>query len=122
MAVSAIVYLFADSLFAKDSPQRIYSKALKLILQDERCVYLLGDKIQAHGEDTGRGRRRHVASSRYIKDGIERVRIMFYLKGSKKRGKAFAEVAKIDGIWDYRFLYVETEGILPETLVIIDNR
>lgn len=122
MVVSAIAYLFVNSLFAGDSPQRIYSKALKIILQDERCVELLGDKILAYGENTGRGRRRHVVNSRYIKDGIERVRIMFHLKGTKKKGKAFAEVAKIDGCWNYRFLYVETEGILPETLVIIDNR
>lgn len=122
VAVSVLVYLLVNSFWANDSPQRIYSKALKLVLQDDRCKELLGDKISAHGEDTGRGRRRHIINSRYVKDNIERVRIMFHLKGDRKKGRAYAEVAKINGRWNYRFLYVETEGIFPDTVVIIDNR
>lgn len=64
-AFGALAYYLLEQFFAPDSPQRIYSKSLKLIQDDDRCLHALGEKIAGHGEDTGRGRRRHVAHHRY---------------------------------------------------------
>ena len=62
---------------ASDSPQTIYSKVLKQVQQDEKCQDTYGSGIKGYGEDTGRGRRRHIANQRYVtKDGEERVRVM----------------------------------------------
>ncbi|KAH7729563.1 Protein F56B3.11 a [Aphelenchoides avenae] len=63
-AFGALAYYLLDQIFASDSPQRIYSKSLKMIQADERCLAVLGEKIAGHGEDTGRGRRRHIAHHR----------------------------------------------------------
>lgn len=60
VAIGALIYCLFDYLWAPDSPQRIYSKALKAIKNDAQCADLLGDSIKGFGEDTGRGRRRHI--------------------------------------------------------------
>lgn len=46
------------------------------------CIawHVLGDQILAHGEESGRGRRRHIANKRFQKNGQERLRIMFHIK------------------------------------------
>lgn len=112
-----------EQFFASDSPQAIYSNALKLIKNDDRCEELYGTGIKGYGEDTGRGRRRHIASQRYItKEGEERVRVMFHVKGDRHTGKVFAEIAKKDGNWDYRFIYTVTDDTVPRTVVLVDNR
>ena len=112
-----------EQFLAGDSPQTIYSKALKMVRDDERCEALYGTGIKGFGEDTGRGRRRHIAHQRYItNEGEERVRVMFHVKGDRHTGKVFAEVAKKDGMWDYRFVYTVTDDTIPKTVVLIDNR
>lgn len=77
-----LAYFLLEQFWAGDSPQRIYSKSLKLIRNNPQCIDIFGSKIAGYGEDTGRGRRRHITSSRYIKDGQKRVRVMFHLKAS----------------------------------------
>lgn len=114
-------YLF-DSFWAQDSPQRIYSNALKLIRDDVQCKELFGSQIAAHGEASSRGRRRHIANKRYIKDDEERVRVVFYIKGEKQAGKVTVEVANVNGVWNYRFLLVETNGIMRDSIVLINNQ
>lgn len=47
---------------------------------------------------------------------------MFHVKGSRHAGKAFAEMANVDGTWTYRFLLVETSQFPAETIVLVDNR
>ncbi|KAI1715520.1 TIM21 domain-containing protein [Ditylenchus destructor] len=120
--IGAIGYFLVIEMFKADSPTRIYSKALKMIKNDVRCIDLFGSSIKGFGEDSGRGRRRHVASKRWTDvDGNERVRVMFHIKGDQREGQAFAEMIKKEGQWDYRFLYASTSGI-PQTVVLIDNR
>uniref|UniRef100_A0AC34PWT2 Mitochondrial import inner membrane translocase subunit Tim21 n=1 Tax=Panagrolaimus sp. JU765 TaxID=591449 RepID=A0AC34PWT2_9BILA len=123
VALGALGYYFIEQFLAPDSPQTIYSKALKLVRQDDRCEDLYGPAIKGFGEDTGRGRRRHIANHRWMtKDGEERVRIMFHVKGERHTGKVFAEVAKKDGNWEDRFVYTVTDDTVPKTVVLLDNR
>lgn len=121
-ALAGLSYYLFDYFWAKDSPQRIYSNAIQLIRDDVRCLDLFGVQIAAYGETSGRGRRRHIANKRYVKNGEERVRIVFHIKGAKKKGKATAEVANIGGVWDYRFLLVETDELVRDSIILIDNR
>lgn len=54
--------------------------ALALVREDGRCQDLFGPTIAGFGEETSRGRRRHVAHHKYEKDGRQRIRVLFHLK------------------------------------------
>ncbi|KAK6044049.1 Ribosomal Proteins L2, RNA binding domain protein [Cooperia oncophora] len=78
--LGVFVYLLAGEFFAEDSPQKIYSSALSLVREDGRCQDLFGPTIAGFGEETSRGRRRHVAHHKYEKDGRQRIRVLFHVK------------------------------------------
>ncbi|KAK6751842.1 hypothetical protein RB195_003333 [Necator americanus] len=120
--LGVFVYLLAGEFFAEDSPQKIYSSALALVREDGRCQDLFGSTIAGFGEETSRGRRRHVAHHKYEKDGRQRIRVLFHLKGDRDEGIAQAEMEQRDGDWQWRFLYVETKRRPKTTHVLIDNR
>ncbi|WKY07284.1 hypothetical protein Q1695_007039 [Nippostrongylus brasiliensis] len=120
--LGVFVYLLAGEFFAEDSPQKIYSSALSLVREDGRCQDLFGSTIAGFGEETSRGRRRHVAHHKYEKDGRQRIRVLFHLKGERDEGIAQAEMEQRDGEWQWRFLYVETKKRPKVTHVLIDNR
>lgn len=48
--------------------------------EDGRCRDLFGSTIAGFGEETSRGRRRHVAHHKYEKDGKQRIRVLFHIK------------------------------------------
>ncbi|KAK6014232.1 TIM21 protein [Ostertagia ostertagi] len=83
---------------------------------------LFGPTIAGFGEETSRGRRRHVAHHKYEKDGRQRIRVLFHVKGERDEGIAQAEMEQRDGEWQWRFLYVETKRRPKTTHVLIDNR
>uniref|UniRef100_A0AC35GPF5 Mitochondrial import inner membrane translocase subunit Tim21 n=1 Tax=Panagrolaimus sp. PS1159 TaxID=55785 RepID=A0AC35GPF5_9BILA len=123
IALGALGYYFVEQFLASDSPQTIYSKVLKQVQNDERCQETFGAGMKGYGEDTGRGRRRHIANQKYVtKEGEERVRVMFHIKGDRNTGKVFAEIAKRDGQWDYRFIYAVTDDTIPKSIILLDNR
>ncbi|XGW27125.1 hypothetical protein V3C99_007604 [Haemonchus contortus] len=120
--LGVFVYLLAGEFFAEDSPQKIYSSALALVREDGRCQDLFGPTIAGFGEETSRGRRRHVAHHKYEKDGRQRIRVLFHVKGERDEGIAQAEMEQRDGEWQWRFLYVENKRRPKTTHVLIDNR
>uniref|UniRef100_A0A0K0CW29 Mitochondrial import inner membrane translocase subunit Tim21 n=1 Tax=Angiostrongylus cantonensis TaxID=6313 RepID=A0A0K0CW29_ANGCA len=127
--LGVFIYLLAREFLAEGSPQKVYSKrslqfysALALIRRDESCQELFGPTIAGYGEETSRGRRRHVAHHEYQKDGKQRIRVLFHLKGERNEGIAQAEMEQQDGKWQWRFLYVETKIRPKTTHVLIDNR
>lgn len=120
-ALGLLAYVLFEQFFSYESPQKIFSSALSMIRADERCQELFGSSIAGYGEESARGRRRHVAHQKYEKDGRERIRVVFHLKGTKARGIAQAEMEK-DSSWEWRFLLVQTHGPSSETHVLIDNR
>ncbi|VDM57400.1 unnamed protein product [Angiostrongylus costaricensis] len=119
--LGVFVYLLAREFLAEGSPQKFYS-ALALIRRDETCRELFGPTIAGFGEETSRGRRRHVAHHKYQKDGKQRIRVLFHLKGERDEGIAQAEMEQQDGKWHWRFLYVETKRRPKTTHVLIDSR
>lgn len=56
----ALFYAIFSELFSGKSPNGVYSKALDRCIGDERIKTSLGEPIQGYGEETRRGRRRHV--------------------------------------------------------------
>ncbi|CAB3406219.1 unnamed protein product [Caenorhabditis bovis] len=120
--IGAFFYVLAGEFFAEDSPQTIFNKALEIVRNDGRCMDMFGATIAGFGEETSRGRRRHVAHHKYEKDGRERIRVLFHVKGERDEGIAQAEMEKRDGDWQWRFLYVENKRRPKTTHVLIDNR
>ncbi|GMT21744.1 hypothetical protein PFISCL1PPCAC_13041, partial [Pristionchus fissidentatus] len=119
-ALGAFAYILLDTFFAEDSPNKIYNRALSVIRDDPRSQDLFGASIAAFGE--GKRRRNNIANHKYEKDGEQRVRILFHIKGDRAEGNAQCEVVQRDGDWETRFLFVETKTSPKITHVIIDNR
>eukprot|EP00112_Aurelia_sp_Birch-Aquarium-sp1_P022837 Seg658.7 transcript_id=Seg658.7/GoldUCD/mRNA.D3Y31 product="Mitochondrial import inner membrane translocase subunit Tim21" protein_id=Seg658.7/GoldUCD/D3Y31 len=63
-----IWYVLSELLFSF-SPNSVYSKALKKVKHNQAVLDAVGDSFKAYGEETSRGRRRHVSHQDYIVDG-----------------------------------------------------
>uniref|UniRef100_A0A914W376 Mitochondrial import inner membrane translocase subunit Tim21 n=1 Tax=Plectus sambesii TaxID=2011161 RepID=A0A914W376_9BILA len=95
VCLAGLTYLLFEEFVSSKSPNKIYGDALRIIRQNDRCVDLLGWPIKAHGEETGRGRRRHVWNTSYEKDGHRRIRVAFHVKGPIAHGVAQVEVEEV---------------------------
>uniref|UniRef100_A0A0R3RIK6 Mitochondrial import inner membrane translocase subunit Tim21 n=1 Tax=Elaeophora elaphi TaxID=1147741 RepID=A0A0R3RIK6_9BILA len=120
IVMGSMAYLLYEEMLAPGAPQIIFSKALSLIKKDPDCLRLLGDSIMGYVE--GRGRMKQVAHHIYKKDGNDRTRVVFNVKGTRREGIATCEMEKSDGNWEWRFLIVSSADLVPESVVLIDNR
>lgn len=58
-----------------------------------------------------------------MKDGLNYLRIKFYLKGARKNATVHAEVKENKwGMYDYRYLFVQLDDYPKTTIVLEDNR
>ena len=117
-----ILYAVFRELFSWDSPNVIYSKALKLCKSDPRVIEAIGQPIKGFGEMTSRGRRRHVSHLQYEKDGQQVVRVKFYLKGPKNGATVHLEAYKQKTGHRFRYLFVELDNSRNDVIVLEDNR
>ena len=56
-----VLYTVGQELFSGQSPNSLFQKASDACVANEKVQDLLGPPIKAFGEETRRGRRRHVA-------------------------------------------------------------
>ncbi|CAH1183732.1 unnamed protein product [Phaedon cochleariae] len=119
-----LFYAVFRELFSSKSPNSVYSNAVKKCLADHRVEDKLGHPISAYGEENRRRRRQHVSHVIYTgKDGRQHLRMKFHLKGSFHSGTAHLDMVENDaGNYEYRYLYVEVDDMLRNTIVIEDNR
>ena len=57
----AVLYIVAREMLSGESPVALFQKASDQCVENEKIQDLLGEPIKAFGEETRRGRRRHVA-------------------------------------------------------------
>ncbi|OZC09117.1 TIM21 protein [Onchocerca flexuosa] len=112
IVMGGMAYLLYEEMLSPGAPQTVFSKALSLIKKDPECHKLLGDSIMGYVE--GRGRMKQ--------DGKDRTRVMFNVKGTRREGIATCEMEKNNGTWEWRFLIVSSADLIPEYVVLIDNR
>lgn len=118
-----LLWSIGSEFFMSDSPSTIFTKASKRVKADPRVVEALGEPITAHGEMSGRGRRRQIAHQEYIVDGESYMRVKFYVDGSRRKGEAHLDLKKNDkGKYECRFLFVELKGYPGGTIILEDNR
>ncbi|XP_046385490.1 mitochondrial import inner membrane translocase subunit Tim21 [Ischnura elegans] len=118
-----ILFTVFKELFSSNSPNSIYTAALEKCRKDPRVVDLLGDPIKGFGEETRRGRRRHVSHIVYERDGIQYLRMKFYVQGIRRQGTVHLEMKKNDsGNFEYRYLFVQLDTFPRDTVILEDNR
>lgn len=119
----SVIFAICYELFSSKSPNKVYAKAFDYVSKDTRVQNVIGDQIKGFGEETRRGRRQHIAHVAYQKDGINLLRMKFYIKGSRETGTVQLEMFENqEGKYDYRYLFVVTEGLNPRSIILEDNR
>ncbi|KAF0304819.1 Mitochondrial import inner membrane translocase subunit Tim21 [Amphibalanus amphitrite] len=124
IGVTAVMfYAIFRELFSSKSPNSVYSAALQRCAEEPRVVDTLGAPVKGHGEETRRGRRRHVSHLNYQQDGVNHMRMKFYIDGSRQSGTVYLDVRESPetGRYEYRYLFVEVDGS-RRVIVLEDNR
>ncbi|XP_076637520.1 mitochondrial import inner membrane translocase subunit Tim21 [Colletes latitarsis] len=116
-------YVIFNELFSSKSPNNVYSKALDRCIKDSKVVDALGEPIKAYGEESRRGRRTHVSHVTFVKDGVQHMRMKFYIQGIRRRGTVTLEVQENEsGNYVYKYLYVLIDDLMRTVIKIEDNR
>ncbi|KAK7505276.1 hypothetical protein BaRGS_00003438 [Batillaria attramentaria] len=116
-------YMIGRELFSSQSPSGVYGDALKKCQASMEVTAALGEPIKGYGETTRRGRRRHVSHTEFEVNGVPHMRMRFYVEGPYRKATVHVEVEKGEsGKYEYRYLFVETEGYPHRTFILEDNR
>lgn len=144
---AVFLYTIFNHLLSSKSPSRIWSKAYKKCMASDKVIDALGEPIKCFGEETRRGRRRHVryftfnnnslcfgqkpitfvilffSHLEYVQDGVNYMRMKFYLKGSRRSATVHLEMKENEkGNFDYRYLFVQIDEYPYTTIILEDNR
>jgi len=116
-------YAIFRELFSSKSPNSVYSAALKRCAAEQRVTDSLGDPVKGFGEENRRGRRRHVNHLHYQQEGVNHMRMKFYVKGSRQTGTVHLDMRESDsGKYEYRYLFIEVDDMSRRVIVLEDNR
>ncbi|XP_071559792.1 mitochondrial import inner membrane translocase subunit Tim21 [Temnothorax nylanderi] len=116
-----ILYALFSELFSSKSPYAIYSEARVRCMEHPKVMDILGAPVKAYGDETRRGRRKHISHMYYIKQGVKYMRLRFYVQGTRRQGTVYAEVKEnASGNYEYSYLYVTVNHV--GTIVIEDNQ
>ena len=119
-----ILYTVFNELFSGSGPTKLFQKASDQCVRDPRVQDMLGEPIKAFGEETRRGRRKHVSFLEYTdEEGRKGIRVKFYLQGVRKRATAHLDAREdSSGQLVTRFLLVQADDLLRTSIVVEDNR
>ncbi|XP_055685303.1 mitochondrial import inner membrane translocase subunit Tim21-like [Lutzomyia longipalpis] len=118
-----LFYTVFRELFSSSSANSVYSAALEKCINDPRVQDALGAPIKGYGEETSRRRRRHVAHSVYQKDGVNHMRMQFYIQGIRNKATVHLEMKENSaGSYDYRYIFVQLDHYPKTTIILEDNR
>ena len=119
-----VLYTVLSELFSGDSPTALFQMASDKCVEHPKVQDLLGEPIKAFGEETRRGRRRHVTHLDYVDEqGKKGIRVQFYLQGLRKRGTAQIDAREgEDGKLKTRYIVVTADDLLRTSVVVEDNR
>ncbi|KAG8571377.1 hypothetical protein GDO81_011619 [Engystomops pustulosus] len=80
-----LFYVIFKELFSSSSPSKLYGNTFEKCRNHPEIIGAFGEPIKAFGETTKRGRRQHVASTEYFKDGLKCMRLKFYISGAEPK-------------------------------------
>ena len=117
-------YIFRELMPTKLSPNSVFDKAFEVIRSNSTIERVYGTPLKGYGRDHGghrEGRRNFIENTPYVdeKDGSNRMRVRFNIKGPYGEGFAFAEVSdQYDG-FVYLMVQNRRTGVVN---TLIDNR
>nr|SVE93982.1 EOG090X0I05 [Scapholeberis mucronata] len=121
IATGAILFAVVKELFWSQSPQSIYSDALKKCIEFPRICDLLGEPIKGFCDGSGRRGRTNLRYNNFMKDNVEHLQIRFYIKGIRNQATVHAEMEKINGRFEYVYLIADTENY-PKEKIFAENQ
>jgi import inner membrane translocase subunit TIM21 len=117
-------YIFRELMPTKLSPNSVFDKAFEVIRSNSTIERVYGTPLKGYGRDHGghrEGRRNFIENTPYVdeKDGSNRMRVRFNIKGPYGEGFAFAEVSdSYDG-----FVYLMVQNRRTAVVhTLVDNR
>ncbi|EAT36747.1 AAEL011189-PA [Aedes aegypti] len=120
---SVLFYAIFKELFSSNSPNNIYTEALERVKDEPKVKDALGAPIKGFGEESRRGRRNHVAHTTYVRDGVQYIRMQFYVQGIRNKATVHLEKRLNDsGDYEYRYLFVQLDYYPHSTIILEDNR
>jgi len=123
--IGVVLYNLWLELFSGNSPNSLFQSASDKCMDHPKVQDMLGEPIKAFGEETRRGRRRHVSYLDYTdENGRKGVRVQFYLQGLRKRATCQVD-AREDGTggnMKTRFIIVTADDLQRSTVIVEDNR
>ncbi|XP_055543858.1 mitochondrial import inner membrane translocase subunit Tim21 [Wyeomyia smithii] len=118
-----LFYAIFRELFSSNSSNSIYTDALDRVKNEARVKDALGAPIKGFGEENSRGRRRHVAHTAYVRDGVQYLRMQFYIQGIRNKATVHLEKRMNEsGDYEYRYLFVQLDYYPHTTIILEDNR
>lgn len=116
-------YAICRELFSKESSNNIYATALQRVVDDHRVQDSLGAPIKGFGETSRRGRRQHVAHTKFDRNGVPHMRMQFYVQGLRNKATVQLESRlNSSGKQEFRYLFVQLDHYPRTTIVLEDNR
>lgn len=90
-----LFYGIFRELFSSSSSNSVYTEALDRCVNDFKVQDSLGAPIKGFGEETRRRRRNRVAHTVFQRDGVDHMRMTFYIQGIRNKGTVNLEVRMV---------------------------
>ncbi|XP_012283322.1 mitochondrial import inner membrane translocase subunit Tim21 [Orussus abietinus] len=120
---SVVCYTIGKELFSSNSPNGVYKAAMERCITDPKVIDALGEPISVHGTRNRRGRGNHPAHEIYQRDGVNHMRMQFFIQGSRKHGTVHLEVYENEtGNYVYKYLFVQLDDLIRNVIVLEDNK
>ncbi|XP_002979780.2 probable mitochondrial import inner membrane translocase subunit TIM21 isoform X2 [Selaginella moellendorffii] len=121
VAAAAAYAVFKELVF-QPKEYKIFGKALDRVQHDSQVTLRIGTPVTGYGQESRHRAARQRISNRVWKDedGVERIEIMFFIRGPQGSGKVYTEMFKdkLDRTWKFTYLIVDVFAPTPARIML----
>ncbi|BBN03661.1 mitochondrial import inner membrane translocase subunit TIM21 [Marchantia polymorpha subsp. ruderalis] len=118
----AAAYAVFKELIFEPKEYKVFGKALDRVKTDMQIAGRLGSPISGYGQESqNRAARQRISNRAWVdEDGVERVEVMFHIRGPGGAGKVYCEMFKDpeDKTWKYTYLIVDVTNPTPKRFLL----
>ncbi|KAJ7516302.1 hypothetical protein O6H91_22G052200 [Diphasiastrum complanatum] len=123
LAVAATAaYAVFKELILEPKEYKIFNKALDRVQHDSQVMVRIGTPITGYGQESrNRAARQRISNRTWTdEDGVERVEVVFFIRGPQGAGKVHSEMFKdkADKNWKFTYLIVDVMKPTPVRLML----